>query len=55
MISMGFFSPDSNINLGMAFLESKEAADIFAEKEIKILMMADVFVSFPKVVEGELL
>ena len=55
MISIGFFSPDSNINLGMAFLESKEAADIFAEERNKNLaVMADVFVSFPKVVEGEI-
>ena len=37
MISIGFFSPDPNINLGMAFLESKEAADIFAEERNKNL------------------
>ena len=27
MISIGFFNPDANTNLGMAFLANKEAAD----------------------------
>ena len=39
----------------MAFLANKEAADIFAEERNKNLMqVADVFASFPKVVEGEI-
>ena len=55
MISIGFFNPDANTNLGMAFLTNKEAADIFAEERNKNLMqVADVFASFPKVVEGEI-
>ena len=55
MISIGFFNPDANTNLGMAFLANKEAADIFAEERNKNLMqVADVFASFPKVVEGEI-
>ena len=55
MISIGFFNPDSNSNLGMAFLTNKEAAEIFAEERNKNLMqVADVFASFPKVVEGEI-
>ena len=37
MISIGFFNPDANTNLGMAFLANKEAADIFAEERIKTL------------------
>ena len=55
MISIGFFNPDANTNLGMAFLANKEAADIFAEERNKNLMqVADAFASFQKVVEGEI-
>ena len=37
MISIGFFNPDANTNLGMAFLTNKEAADILLKNEIKTL------------------
>ena len=55
IISIGFLNPELNTNLGMAFLTNKESAEVFAEERTKnIMQVADVFASFPKVVEGEI-
>ena len=54
MISIGFCNPMENINLGMAFLEDKEAADRFAEaRGENIAVLGEVLAGPPKVVEGE--
>ena len=55
IISIGFLNPELNTNLGMAFLTNKESAEVFAEERTKnIMQVADVFESFPRVVEGEI-
>ena len=55
IISIGFLNPELNTNLGMAFLTNKESAEVFAEERTRnIMQVADVFASFPKVVEGEI-
>jgi len=55
IISIGFLNPELNTNLGMAFLTNKESAEVFAKERTKnIMQVADVFASFPKVVEGEI-
>ena len=55
IISIGFFNPELNSNLGMVFLADKDAAELFAEERTKnIMQVADVFESFPRVVEGEI-
>ena len=56
MISIGFCNPMENINLGMAFLEDKEAADRFAEaRGENIAVLGEVLAGPPKVVEGEVI
>jgi len=55
MISIGFCNPKENVNLGMAFLTDKEAADRFGEaRSQNIAKLQDILDGPPNVQEGEI-
>ena len=55
MISIGFCNPEENVNLGMAFLADKEAADRFGEaRSQNIAKLQDILAGPPNVQEGEI-
>ena len=55
MISIGFCNPEENVNLGMAFLTDKEAADRFGEaRSQNIAKLQDILAGPPNVQEGEI-